>query len=1072
MFPRRAMRILNFMRRLIGVAADLSLVSADGAALTRSDENAWVINIPGLVDAAVIGSEIWTASAGDVELKRIGRDGVRIGQVPFPGTVSTGRWFTSAFVRAAVWQAETPWAVREDGPVALPAAELAAPVTDGRWLTWRNGHASLWRSTSELWRVPLGESTSLVDVAPLFEGRLIALCLREHPAQGLRLLVLGVRDGAVSCSLRLTGVERLRFAPRRGTALIHVGEQVIAIDLRLGRVLREIHVGPDLEDFVVDETMQAIGVLVPDGMFAMRYADFEHGASSRDTGGSAESTEAHSPSHRTGDSAPHHGESTLHHAESVLHNTAQEVNGESLYIAVVAEPPVLEPVEPPTPLPPRGDGAPAQGPLWAFAPHEELPLAGALEARRSLEARLDLLGARIWSAIADAWDSGRISQPDSHEPPFAAEVAGILRRGAGRATPHLESARGQVAELEAALAAIDLPRQKRLIPLEILGRQFGLSPLAVSILLVVAGPHLRGDYARLYGILTNDPARAMCDELLVTHVLGVDKTDAIARELERDRPLRRYGLVSVASDAPSRLFAALSVDPMVIRIIRGGSPDVDADPHLRPRVADRTLDQVRVPRSVLGAAIAALSVATDHPVRIVVRGRAGSGRRTLLAALAGHAGRALGVIDLGGAPREPGRLFELLRASLRRALMRGWIPCVDGLDFVPDDDASLRDGIATILRDHPGPLALRLPPMFRAPLDPGHLVLDLPVLEERERQVVWHDALARRGLAAADATDLAARYRVGPGVIERVTSAVGESYRLAAGAPPDTATATAAVTTAVRQHLESRIGDVATRVARQATWSDVVLPEDLVDSLLEITGRVRYRKKVFEDWGYGRSITTSRGITALFSGGPGTGKTMVAGVIARDLGVELYRVDVSRITSKWVGETEKNLASLFDAAEDGQVMLLFDEADSLFAKRTSVQTSVDRYANMEVNYLLQRLDSFEGIAILTTNFGSAIDPAFRRRLSFRVTFPFPDEEMRERLWRALIPTEVPRAEAIDFGGLATRFKLSGGYIRNASLRAAFLAAEEGLDLTQDHIERAIRAEFREIGKLADTGMLE
>jgi SpoVK/Ycf46/Vps4 family AAA+-type ATPase len=199
---------------------------------------------------------------------------------------------------------------------------------------------------------------------------------------------------------------------------------------------------------------------------------------------------------------------------------------------------------------------------------------------------------------------------------------------------------------------------------------------------------------------------------------------------------------------------------------------------------------------------------------------------------------------------------------------------------------------------------------------------------------------------------------------------------------------------------------------------------------------------------------------------------MVAGVIARDLGVELYRVDVSRITSKWVGETEKNLGSLFDAAEDGQVMLLFDEADSLFAKRTNVQTSVDRYANMEVNYLLQRLDSFEGIAILTTNFGSAIDPAFRRRLSFRVTFPFPDEEMRERLWRALIPSEVPRVDAIDFSDLAARFKLSGGYIRNASLRAAFLAAEEGLALTQEHIERAIRAEFREIGKLADTGMLE
>ncbi|HSS01451.1 MAG TPA: ATP-binding protein [Kofleriaceae bacterium] len=982
-------------------------------------------------------------------------------------------------MRAVVWQGDAPWGVREDGPVALPPAEIAAPITDGRWLIWRNGHASLWRSTSEVWRVPLGEATSLVDAAALLEGRLVALCLRERPAQGLRLLVLGVRDGAVFCSLRLTGVKRLRFAPRRGTALIHVAEQVIAIDLRLGRVLREIAVGSELEDFVVDETMQAVGLLAPEGMVAMKYADFERGLVPEPAVHGPADLGPHDSRAAVGDRA-----STLDHALAEgslaeyplppLHGAGEQAgaDGESPLVAVVAELPDVAPIEPPAlPRPPRDDAF-TPGPLWAFGPHEEWPLAGALEARRSLEVRLDLLGARVWSAIAEAWDSGRISQPDSREPPFAAEVAGILHRSSGRAAEHVAAARAHVAELEAALAAIDLPRGKRLIPIEVLGRQFGLSPLAVSILLAVAGPHLRGDYARLYGVLVNDPARALCDELLVTHILGVDRTDAIARELERDRPLRRYGLVAVAPDAPSRLFAALSVDPMVVRIIRGGSPDVDTDPHLRPRIADRGLDQVRVPRALLADAITALSVATDAPVRIVVRGRAGSGRRTLLAALAAHAGRALGVIDLGGAPREPTRLLELLRASLRRALMRGWIPCVEGLDFVSDDDAQLRDGIATILRDHPGPLALRLPPMFRAPLDPGYLSLDLPVLDERERQAVWTDALARRGLQAADATDLAARYRVGPGVVERVTGIVGEAFRLAPGGEVDSTAATAAVNTAVRQHLENRIGDVATRVGRQATWSDVVLPEDLVDSLLEITGRVRYRKKVFEDWGYGRSITTSRGITALFSGGPGTGKTMVAGVIARDLGVELYRVDVSRITSKWVGETEKNLASLFDAAEDGQVMLLFDEADSLFAKRTSVQTSVDRYANMEVNYLLQRLDSFEGIAILTTNFGSAIDPAFRRRLSFRVTFPFPDEEMRERLWRALIPSEVPRVEAIDFSSLATRFKLSGGYIRNASLRAAFLAAEEGLALTQDHIERAIRAEFREIGKLADTGMLE
>jgi SpoVK/Ycf46/Vps4 family AAA+-type ATPase len=283
---------------------------------------------------------------------------------------------------------------------------------------------------------------------------------------------------------------------------------------------------------------------------------------------------------------------------------------------------------------------------------------------------------------------------------------------------------------------------------------------------------------------------------------------------------------------------------------------------------------------------------------------------------------------------------------------------------------------------------------------------------------------------------------------------------------------TRAIETAVRQHLEDRLGTSATRVTRLAGWNDLVLPEDVLDSLLDLVSRVRRRKLVFETWGYDRKISSARGVTALFQGGPGTGKTLAAGVIARDLGLDLYRIDVARIVSKWVGETEKNLAAVFDAAEDGQAVLLFDEADSLFGKRTEVKSSVDRYANLEVNYLLQRLDSFEGIAILTTNFGTAIDPAFRRRLGMRLTFPFPDEDMREKMWLQHVPSEVPKSGDLDFATLAKRFRLSGGYIRNAALRAAFLAAEEGTALAQQHFERAIRLEFREVGKLSETGALE
>jgi len=199
---------------------------------------------------------------------------------------------------------------------------------------------------------------------------------------------------------------------------------------------------------------------------------------------------------------------------------------------------------------------------------------------------------------------------------------------------------------------------------------------------------------------------------------------------------------------------------------------------------------------------------------------------------------------------------------------------------------------------------------------------------------------------------------------------------------------------------------------------------------------------------------------------------MVAGVIAQELGLDIYRVDLARVVSKWVGETEKNLAEVFDAAEEGQVLILFDEADSLFAKRTDVRTSNDRYANLEVNYLLQRLDTFEGIAILTSNLDGAIDPAFKRRLSLRLQFPFPDEETRLRLWTSHVTAETPAAGDFDFTDLARRFPLSGGYIRNCALRAAFLAAHEGRPLAQSHLVRAIQLEYREIGKLSTTSRLE
>jgi SpoVK/Ycf46/Vps4 family AAA+-type ATPase len=245
-----------------------------------------------------------------------------------------------------------------------------------------------------------------------------------------------------------------------------------------------------------------------------------------------------------------------------------------------------------------------------------------------------------------------------------------------------------------------------------------------------------------------------------------------------------------------------------------------------------------------------------------------------------------------------------------------------------------------------------------------------------------------------------------------------------------------------------------------------VLREDIIDRIIELLSVVQYERVVMDQWGFARRFSYGRGLSALFSGAPGTGKTMIAGLIAKELGLELFRVDLSRVVSKWVGETEKNLGTAFDEARNARAILLFDEADALFGKRTEVRSSNDRYANLETNYLLQRIEAFEGIVLLTTNRDTQIDEAFRRRLRFRIEFPTPEAGEREQLWRSMIPEAAPLADDVDFHRLAERFQMTGGYIKNAAMRAAYLAAtSQSKTITQAVLERAAALEWEEMGKL-------
>jgi SpoVK/Ycf46/Vps4 family AAA+-type ATPase len=272
---------------------------------------------------------------------------------------------------------------------------------------------------------------------------------------------------------------------------------------------------------------------------------------------------------------------------------------------------------------------------------------------------------------------------------------------------------------------------------------------------------------------------------------------------------------------------------------------------------------------------------------------------------------------------------------------------------------------------------------------------------------------------------------------------------------------------AIHADTAERLQGLATRTTTSHAWDDLVVAPDTLAQIKSFQSRVKHALEVYERWGFRRKVGSSTGASALFSGPPGTGKTMVAGLIARELGLQLYQVDLSKIVSKWVGETEKQLAVLFDAASAGHVMLLFDEADALFARRsTDVRSATDRYANLEVNYLLQRIDSFGGVSILTTNLEANLDEALRRRLSAHVVFYAPEEEERAELWRRLLVPDAPQAPDLDVAALARDYaELSGGHIKNAVIAAAFVAADEGRPIAQADLVTAARAEYVTLGRV-------
>jgi SpoVK/Ycf46/Vps4 family AAA+-type ATPase len=348
-----------------------------------------------------------------------------------------------------------------------------------------------------------------------------------------------------------------------------------------------------------------------------------------------------------------------------------------------------------------------------------------------------------------------------------------------------------------------------------------------------------------------------------------------------------------------------------------------------------------------------------------------------------------------------------------------------------------------------------------------HLEFPAPGYPERIR--LWNAAFDGAVIPGLDLATLAGRFRMTGG---QIRDAVTTARNLAFARAPDAPTVTQDdLNSACRLQSNRKLAELARQIRPHYTWDDIVLPADRMAQLREISNQVRYRGLVYESWGFQRKVAGGRGLCVLFAGPPGTGKTMAADVLAHDLGLDLYKIDLSTVVSKFIGETEKNLARIFAEAATSNAILFFDEADALFGKRTQVRDAHDRYANLEISYLLQKMEDHQGVVILATNLRKNMDDAFVRRLHVTIEFPVPDVEQRRRIWEQIWPVEAPREVNLDLELLARQIDVSGGSIRNIALAGAFLAAADGGVVTMAHLIRATRREYQKMGKVLTIGEL-
>ena len=698
-----------------------------------------------------------------------------------------------------------------------------------------------------------------------------------------------------------------------------------------------------------------------------------------------------------------------------------------------------------------------------------------------LLAEVDAFQATIWDESVQRLQGLAIT-PEEVRALLRKSVSPVLERHSeepGKRHPRLDLLLQR--RIEATLNQPDAPPFIRLI------EKFALDPFEQFCIIACLALELdRNTYGKSYAFLQdNATQKSPSLELLLRLYNGRAEAQRweTARAFDSSRPLRRWNLLRLApreEGEPSTPFSrGIELDDRIARFLLG-LDDLGAQLEEVSTTEAWDEDVLRVPPDVEVKERLVRLVddvrkgLSSAPAQLVVQvhGRYGTGRRSLIASVCEHHQLRLLRVDtakLAGLP--PAAFQETLRLLTRESMLQPSALCLDNIDSLMDEDLPSPQGLSVIAQALQTPSSLTFMIGTRPWLPEGifrdgvfqRVALELP--DSKEATQLWIDELEKETLdpkldVEDAATQLATRFTLSPGQIHDAVAAARTETLWQTGRDRLTL---ADLYRGCRQQCGHRLAKLATKVSNKLGWNDLVLPEKQLSQLRELEISIKNSTGVLQDWDFASRLPYGRGTTALFSGRSGTGKTMAAGILARELGLDLYKIDLSRVVSKYIGETEKNLDRIFQQAEDSNAMLFFDEADALFGKRSTIKDAHDRYANIEVAYLLQKMEDRVGVTILATNLKTNMDEAFVRRIRYSIDFPMPEYAQRLKIWQTSLPANIRLGDDVDLAMLAKSLRVSGGSIMNVCVGAASLAYEPGGKIAMKHFLRAAKRELQKLG---------